>query len=126
MSTIDSYKQHFSNDAVLWIVPDRIQQTGAQVSERSTSSHEAAFTDQEEPQRFQGLLTGSRGPLLTLSCSLKVIHGESALVETGWFRSLNCTWRLMNKSQEAWKGLERPGKVALKQLLPSCSAEAAT
>lgn len=36
MSTIDLYKQHFSNDGGLWIVPDRIQQTGDQVSERPT------------------------------------------------------------------------------------------
>lgn len=36
MSTIDLYKQHFSNDGGSWIAPNRIQQTGDQVSEWPT------------------------------------------------------------------------------------------
>lgn len=63
MSTIDLHKQHFSNDGGLWIVPDRIQQTGDQVSEGPTeiraeteqrrerpgaTGDEASFTEKEE------------------------------------------------------------------------------
>lgn len=33
MSIIDLYRQHFSSDACLWVVPNRIQQTGDQVSQ---------------------------------------------------------------------------------------------
>lgn len=33
MSTIDLYRQHFSNDGGLWVAPSRIQQTGDQVSD---------------------------------------------------------------------------------------------
>lgn len=34
MSNIDSSRQHFSNDGGLWVVPNRIQQTGDQVSDK--------------------------------------------------------------------------------------------
>lgn len=32
MSAIDLYRQHFSSDGSLWVVPNRIQQTGDHVS----------------------------------------------------------------------------------------------
>lgn len=38
MSAIDSYEQHFSSDAGLWLVPNRIQQTRDRVTDRLTST----------------------------------------------------------------------------------------
>lgn len=38
MSAIDLYEQHFSSDAGLWLVPNRIQQTRDRVTDRLTST----------------------------------------------------------------------------------------
>lgn len=53
MSTIDSSGQHFSNDGSLWVVPNRIQQTGDQVS------GELAGIREEEEKLQQPLLVVS-------------------------------------------------------------------
>lgn len=47
MSTIDLYRQHFSNDGGLWVVPNRIQQTGDQVSDRL-----AGICEEEEKWQY--------------------------------------------------------------------------